>query len=167
MYLPARYWCQFIIQGICTVLYEAPFLSGYLSLIFLICLMTCIIFVQGLDSWRERVATQLAAAGDQPDLGDCPAPTLPPPRLGTGQETELFSVYPPRSHASPSLHGYYLLLFALQNIYCCAAPMVCFFLSTTAQLHATHRKGGRRRKRHSTSTREWGHSCIARGYCVS
>jgi hypothetical protein len=31
---------------------------------------------------------------------------------------------------------------------------VIFFLSTTAQLHATHRKGGRRRKRHPTSTRE-------------
>jgi hypothetical protein len=36
----------------------------------------------------------------------------------------------------------------------CTAPMVCSFLSTTAQLHATHGKGGRRRKRHSTSTRE-------------
>jgi hypothetical protein len=29
-------------------------------------------------------------------------------------------------------------------------------LSTTVQLHATHGKGGRRRKRHSTSTCEWG-----------
>ncbi len=34
--------------------------------------------------------------------------------------------------------------------------MVWSFLSTTVQLHATHRKGGRRRKRHSTSTHEWG-----------
>ncbi len=38
----------------------------------------------------------------------------------------------------------------------CIAPMVWSFLSTTVQLHATHRKGGRRRKRHSTSTHEWG-----------
>ena len=36
----------------------------------------------------------------------------------------------------------------------CTAPVVCSFLSTTAQLHATHIKGGRSRKRHSTSTRE-------------
>ncbi len=36
----------------------------------------------------------------------------------------------------------------------CIAPVVCSFLSTTAQLHATHRKGGDRRKRHSSSTRE-------------
>jgi hypothetical protein len=48
----------------------------------------------------------------------------------------------------------------------CTAPMACSFLSTTAQLHSTHRKGGRGRKIHSTSTREWGHSCLARGYCV-
>ncbi len=49
----------------------------------------------------------------------------------------------------------------------CIAPVVWSFLSTTAQPHATHRKGGRRGKRHSSSTREWGHSCIAWGYCVS
>ncbi len=40
------------------------------------------------------------------------------------------------------------------------------FLSTTAQLYATHRKYGNRRKRHSSSTLEWGHSCMAWGYCV-
>ena len=28
-------------------------------------------------------------------------------------------------------------------------------------------QNGDRRKRHPTSTREWGHSCLARGYCVS
>ncbi len=48
----------------------------------------------------------------------------------------------------------------------CIAPVVCSFLSTTAQLYATHRKGGDRRKRHSSSTREWDHSCMAWGYCV-
>jgi hypothetical protein len=36
----------------------------------------------------------------------------------------------------------------------CIAPVVCSFLSTTAQLYATHRKGGERRKRHSNNTRE-------------
>ena len=36
----------------------------------------------------------------------------------------------------------------------CIAPVVCSFLSTTAQLYATHRKGGERRKRHPNSTRE-------------
>ncbi len=40
-------------------------------------------------------------------------------------------------------------------LFCCIAPMVWAFLLTTVQLPATQ-KGGRRRKRHSTSTREWG-----------
>jgi hypothetical protein len=31
---------------------------------------------------------------------------------------------------------------------CCIAPTVWSFLSTTAQLYATHRKSGKRRKRH-------------------
>jgi hypothetical protein len=43
---------------------------------------------------------------------------------------------------------YYIFLFMLYR-----TSGVLFFLSTTAQLHVTHRKGGRRRKRHSSSTR--------------
>ncbi len=49
----------------------------------------------------------------------------------------------------------------------CIAPMVWPFLSTTAQLYATHRRGGRRGKRHSSSAQEWGHSGVAWGDCVS
>ncbi len=49
----------------------------------------------------------------------------------------------------------------------CIAPVVWSFLSTTAQLYATHRRGGRRRKRHFSSTQEWGHSGMAWGNCVS
>jgi hypothetical protein len=50
----------------------------------------------------------------------------------------------------------------------CIAPVVwSFFLSTTAQLYTTHRKGGRRRKRHFTSAQEWGHGGVAWGNCVS
>ncbi len=71
------------------------------------------------------------------------------------------------SSAESSLQNIIILKSSKMVQYCTAPPMVCSFLSTTAQLHATHRKGGRRRKRHSTSTREWGHSCLARGYCVS
>ncbi len=46
--------------------------------------------MQRLHGGRERLAAELAAAGDQPDAGDRPADALPSPRLGPGQETEMF-----------------------------------------------------------------------------
>ncbi len=51
--------------------------------------------------------------------------------------------------------------------HCCIAPMVWSFLSTTVQLHATHRKveGGERDTQlvHANEA----NSCLARGYCMS
>ncbi len=66
--------------------------------------------------------------------------------------------YPPPSHPFRSKRNISPALYRTSGV---------IFLSTTAQLYVTHRRGGRRRKRHSSSTQEWGHSGMAWGDCVS
>ncbi len=54
-----------------------------------------------------------------------------------------------------------------QFVYCCIAPMVWAFLSTTVQLHVTHRKvegGGRDTQLVHVNE---ANSCLARGHCMS
>ncbi len=90
----------------------------------------------------------------------------PPPPLKCPE----LSIVPPQNHfVPPHINNRYIDYFMYQPMPMpmCIAPMVWAFLSTTVQLHATHRKvEGGERDTQLVHVYE-AISCLARGYCVS